>query len=40
MVLSREDLAGYEELAAQVTTPGEVWRAAINRALPVTDHPA
>ncbi|WP_440106487.1 DUF4158 domain-containing protein [Streptosporangium sp. H16] len=40
VVLSREDLTGYEELAAQVSTPGQVWRAAIARALPVADHPA
>ncbi|WP_436764323.1 hypothetical protein [Streptosporangium sp. V21-05] len=39
VVLCREDLAGYEELAAQVTAPGEVWRAAVAHALPVVDHP-
>lgn len=37
VVLSREDLGGYEDLAAQVTTPGRVWRAAVARTLPVAD---
>jgi hypothetical protein len=40
VVLAREDLTVYEDLAAQVTTTGRVWRAAVDRALPVADHPA
>jgi hypothetical protein len=37
LVFDAVDLADYERLADQVTTPGMVWRAAVDRALPKPD---
>ncbi|MGJ6969047.1 hypothetical protein ACSDR0_44850 [Streptosporangium sp. G11] len=40
VVLSREDLVVYEDLAGKVITPGAVWRSAVDRALPAMKPPA